>query len=70
MDWQPIRTAPPNTRVLVHDKRGHVQIARVAALRWYDDADRLIDPPVRWMSLPDIDEPQPAPKPRARKHSR
>ena len=56
MDWQPFKTAPANTRVLVHDDRGHVQIARSVALRWYDDADRLIDPPVRWMALPVLDE--------------
>jgi hypothetical protein len=61
VDWQPIKTAPSNTRVLVADERGNVFIARVATLRWYDDADRLIDPPVRWMALPpagDRDRPQ------------
>ena len=54
MNWQPIATAPTNTRVLVCSENGHVQIARLATLRWYDDADGLIGRPRWWMPLPTV----------------
>ena len=38
MDWQPIKTAPPRTRVLICDDARRVQIGRAGGLRWYDDA--------------------------------
>jgi hypothetical protein len=53
MNWQPISTAPTNTRVLVSDDKGNVFIARAATLRWRDEADRLIDRPRWWQSLPE-----------------
>ena len=52
--WERFRwTAPTNTRVLVCDHTGDVFIAKVAALRWRDEADRLIDRPLWWQSLPE-----------------
>jgi hypothetical protein len=68
MDWQPAKTAPQRTRVLVASDKGHVQIARRAPVRWYDDADGMINPPAWWMPLPDAPAEMPAPKPKARKH--
>ena len=62
MEWQPIRTAPNNTRVLVSDTKGNVLIARVATLRWFDEVGRLIDPPLGWMPLPEPHVERPAPK--------
>ncbi len=67
MEWKPIREAPANTRVLVQDVNGRVKIARLARLRWHDDFDRLMDPPVLWMPLPGPGKPEPPPKPRPRK---
>jgi hypothetical protein len=52
MTWQPIRTAPSNTRVLVCDDKGNVFIARASTLRWRDEADRLVDRPLWWQPLP------------------
>jgi hypothetical protein len=52
MQWQPAQTAPTRTRVLVASEHGHVRIARRAPVRWYDDADSLMDPPAWWMPLP------------------
>jgi hypothetical protein len=62
LDWQPIGTAPRNVRILV--STGHrVFIARAGSLRWFDDADHLIDRPAWWMPLPALpSEPQPAPQ--------
>jgi hypothetical protein len=52
-DWQPISTAPQDTRILVCSARGRVQIARTVVLRWYDDAGTMMDEkPVWWMPLP------------------
>ena len=67
--WEPIKTAPSNTRVLVCGDKGHVQIARLASLRWYDDADTLIGRPRWWMPLPAIpsEKPPEEAKPRGRK---
>ena len=65
MDWQPIGTAPTNTRVLVCSEKGYVQIARLA-LRWYDDADSLIGRRRWWMPLPAATENADVPRtPRA-----
>jgi hypothetical protein len=50
--WEPIKTAPMNRRVLVCDDKGKVFIARSSTLRWRDKADRLIDRPRWWQSLP------------------
>jgi hypothetical protein len=33
---------PARTRVLISDERRHVQVARAARLRWYDDAGTLL----------------------------
>jgi hypothetical protein len=52
-DWQPISSAPACTRVLVCSRGGHVQIARKAALRWYDDDERLMAVPEWWAPLPE-----------------
>jgi hypothetical protein len=52
-DWQPIVTAPENERILVCNRAGHVQIARTAFLRWYDDDGRLLDIPEWWAPLPE-----------------
>jgi hypothetical protein len=41
-----------NRRVLVADDKGNVFIARAATLRWRDEADRLINRPKWWQSLP------------------
>ena len=49
MDWQPIRSAPSGERVLVCDRRGHVASL---LLRWYDDAEKMIDKPEWWRPLP------------------
>ena len=52
-DWQPISTAPQDTRILVCSARGRVQIARTVVLRWNDDAGTMMDEkPVWWMPLP------------------
>ena len=66
LDWHPIGTAPRNVRILV--STGHrVFIARAGSLRWFDDADHLIDRPAWWMPLPALpSEPQPARKPQRR----
>jgi hypothetical protein len=53
MPWQPIKSAPEGERVLVCARRGNVLIARSVALRWYDDAERLLDSPRWWMPLPE-----------------
>ena len=53
MDWQPIRSAPSGERVLVCDRRGHVFVAHLLVLRWYDDAEKLIDKPEWWAPLPE-----------------
>jgi hypothetical protein len=50
----------------VADDKGHVQVARRVPLRWYTDADALIDPPVWWMPLPDAPAQQPRAKPKSR----
>jgi hypothetical protein len=60
--WEPIKTAPTNRRVLVADDKGSVFIAKAATLRWRDDADRLIDRPRWWQSLPE--PPSEASRPR------
>jgi hypothetical protein len=41
-----------NRRVLFCDDKGNVFIARSATLRWRDQADRLIERPRWWQSLP------------------
>jgi hypothetical protein len=66
LDWKPISTAPSNVRILVSN--GHrVFIARCGAIRWYDDADRLIQRPDLWMPLPEApSDLQPATKPTRR----
>jgi hypothetical protein len=48
--WEPIKTAPINRLVLFCDDKGNVFIARSSTLRWR--ADRLIDCPRWWQSLP------------------
>jgi hypothetical protein len=54
MDWQPIKSAPPRTRVLICDESRRVQIGRIAGLRWYDDAGHLLSVvPQWWMPLPE-----------------
>jgi hypothetical protein len=70
-EWQPTKTAPAKTRVLVADDKGRVAIARRVPVRWYDDADAMIDPPAWWMPLPGAPAapPEPPPKPRRRKTS-
>jgi hypothetical protein len=72
VDWQPIKTAPAGERVLVANERGTVFVAKLLVLRWYDDAERLIDRPEWWTPLPAApSEEQPAaPKSRGRKPSR
>jgi hypothetical protein len=72
MEWQPIKSAPSGERVLACDRRGTVFVAKLLVLRWYDDAERLIDRPEWWMPLPAApSEEQPAaPKSRGRKPSR
>ena len=69
MAWEPIKTAPTNTRVLVCDDTGDVFIAKVTTLRWRDEAGRLINPPVWWQPLPEppSEEAPAKPKPRGRK---
>jgi hypothetical protein len=67
MHWQPAKTAPPRTRVLVANEGGRVQVARRAPVRWYDDADSMINPPVWWMPLPEAPAEPGAPKPKLRK---
>jgi hypothetical protein len=67
MDWQPAETAPSKTRVLVADDKGHVQVARRVPLRWYTDAEALLDPPLWWMPLPAAPAAAPKPSPRKRK---
>jgi hypothetical protein len=49
-----------------------VFVAKLLVLRWYDDAERLIDRPEWWMPLPAApSEEQPAaPKSRGRKPAR
>ena len=53
MAWEPITTAPMNRRVLVCDDKGKVFVAGAVTLRWRDEADRLIDRPKWWQSLPE-----------------
>ena len=54
MDWQPIKTAPPRTRVLICDDAKRVQIGRAAGLRWFDDVGHLLSVrPLWWMSIPE-----------------
>ena len=69
MAWEPIKTAPTNRRVLVADDKGKVFVARASSLRWRDEADRLIDRPRWWQSLPQPpgEEAPPSPKQRGRK---
>jgi hypothetical protein len=50
--WQPIKSAPSGERVLVCDRYGNVFVVRLLVLRWYDDAEKLIDRPEWWMALP------------------
>jgi hypothetical protein len=64
MNWQPAKTAPARTRVLVADDKGHVQVARRMPLRCYTDADALIDPPAWWMPLPIAPAKKPTPRPK------
>ena len=60
MDWQPIRSAPSGERVLVCDRNGKVFVAHLLVLRWYDDAERMIDRPEWWRPLPEgPSEPKP-----------
>jgi hypothetical protein len=42
-----------NKRVLVADDNGKVFVARASTLRWRDEADRLINRPKWWQSLPE-----------------
>ena len=42
MEWRPTSSAPDSKRILVADEKGRIQIARLAGLRWFDDADHLI----------------------------
>jgi len=54
MDWQPIKTAPPRTRVLICDEAKRVRIGRAAGLRWFDDTGHLLSlRPLWWMPLPE-----------------
>jgi hypothetical protein len=66
MSWEPIKTAPAGKRVLVSDERGNVRIARAGALRWYDEADRLIERPRWWITLPKPPSEEPTVKPKSR----
>jgi hypothetical protein len=50
--WEPIETAPMNRRVLVCDDNGKMFVARSSTLRWRDEADRLVNRPKWWQSLP------------------
>jgi hypothetical protein len=58
-----------NRRVLVCDDKGKVFVARASTLRWRDEADRLINRPKWWQSLPEppSEEATTNPKPRVRK---
>jgi hypothetical protein len=67
VSWQPGKTVPPRTRVLVVNDKGQVRIARRIALRWYDDADMMLDTQAGWMPLPHAPSEQPKPKPRGRR---
>jgi hypothetical protein len=65
MDWQPITTALPRSRVLICDELGRVQIGRLTGLRWYDDCGHLLTAlPLWWMPLPE--SPKKAPEPAKR----
>jgi hypothetical protein len=69
MDWQPISTAPRRTRLLISDERRHVQVARAAGLRWYDDASSLLSGrPQWWQPLPEA--PADAAEPKRTKPAR
>jgi hypothetical protein len=70
VDWQPVNTAPANKRVLICDHKGQVRIARLAVLRWYDDADTLIGRPVWWMPLPALPSEQSSEKPKPHRRKR
>ncbi len=52
MPWEPIKIAPMNRRLLVWDDKGKVFVARSSTLRWRNEANRLIDRPRWWQSLP------------------
>jgi hypothetical protein len=46
-----------------------VFVAHLLGLRWYDDAEKLIDRPEWWMPLPDgPQEREPATAPRRSRH--
>jgi hypothetical protein len=52
MDWQPVKTAPSQARLICDESR-RVQIGRMAGLRGYDDAGHLLSVvPPWWMPLP------------------
>jgi hypothetical protein len=64
--WEPIKTAPTNRRVLVCHDKGKVFVARPSTLRWRDEADRLIDRPRWWQSLPEPPSEEAPAKPKQR----
>jgi hypothetical protein len=53
MDWQPVKTAPSQARLICDESR-RVQIGRMAGLRGYDDAGHLLSVVPLWrMPLPE-----------------
>ena len=60
MDWQPAELAPKDARRILlwsaswhHVLIGSCWWMQPNVTTWYDDHNRVIDPPTHWMPLPD-----------------